>query len=241
MPHFDDSSQTPNRAIILAAGRGKRLRPYTDETPKPLLSVNGRPMLETVFLALKACGVSEVCIVVNHLGERIKEFAGDGEQWQLHISYVYQEKLMGTADAVRCAADFITGCCYILAADYALPRNFLLELQSAYLAQDCPLFISLKRLATAELTQKSSIRFDEDGRIAEIIEKPPPDLAPSNIGASPFIIVPVEIRSYLQNLTLSPRGEYEIMDLINRMIQDGFSMSGLLQPQPSEYFLGKFA
>lgn len=235
MPHFHDSSQTPNRAIILAAGRGKRLRPHTDETPKPMLSVNGRPMIETVFLALKACGVKEVCIVINHLGEQIKEFAGDGNQWQLDISFVYQEKLMGTADAVRCAADFITESCYILAADYALPPNFLVELQTAYKTHSFPLFISLKTLEPAELSQKSSVRFDEDGRIAEIVEKPPLGQAPSNIGAALFMIVPVQIRSYLQNLMLSPRDEYEIMDLINRMIQDGYPMAGLLQPQPQEW------
>jgi dTDP-glucose pyrophosphorylase len=192
-------------------------------------------MLETIFLALKACGVSQVCIVINHLGEQIRKFAGDGKQWRLNISYVYQEKLIGTADAVRSAADFITESCYILAADYALPQNFILDLQSAYIAQDCPLFISLKTLETAELSQKSSLRFDGNGRIAEIVEKPPPGLAPSNISAAPFMIVPVEIRPYLQNLSLSPRGEYEIMDVLNQMAKDGYPISGFLQPQPPEW------
>ncbi len=235
MPHFTDSSYIPKRAVILAAGRGTRLRPYTDLTPKPLLEIDGRPMLETVLIAAKAAGVAEVCIVVHHLAEQIKAFVGNGRKWDLSVSYVYQERLAGTADAVHCAADFITSPCFILAADYALPRHFLTDLKEAYLAQSCPLFASLKALDTAELSRKSSVRFSQDGRITEIVEKPPPGQAPSNISAGLFLIVPPEIRSYLQNPTLSSRGEYEIMDILNHMILDGHPMSGLLQPQPPEW------
>jgi dTDP-glucose pyrophosphorylase len=198
-------------------------------------------MLETIFLSLRPAGVVDVCLVVNHLADQIETFAGDGRRWQLNISYVYQERPLGTADAVRCAAEFITETCYILAADYALPPNFLSDLQRAYQGQSCPLFASLKELSTAELAQKSSVRFHQDGRIAEIVEKPPPGLAPSSIGASPFLIVPVEIGRYLTDLTRSSRGEYEIMDVINRMIQDGHPMSGLLQPQPPEWKLSNIA
>lgn len=235
MPHFTDSSQTPKRAVVLAAGRGTRLRPYTDQTPKPLLEIDGRPMLETVLIAAKEAGVAKVCIVVHHLADQVQAFVGNGRKWDLAVRYTYQEKLMGTANAVRCAADFITGSCFILAADYALPRHFLTDLKEAYLAQSCPLFASLKEIETAELARKSSVRLGQDGRITEIVEKPPPGHAPSNISAGLFLIVPQDIRSYLQNPPLSSRGEYEIMDILNRMILDGYPMSGLLQPEPPEW------
>lgn len=192
-------------------------------------------MLETIILSLKEAGVKDVCIVVHHLSRQIKAFAGNGRQWKLNITYAYQENPIGTANAVRCAADFITGHCFILAADYALPIHFLSDLQRAYQVQSCPLFASLKKLDTAEMAQKSSVRFDKKGQITEIVEKPSPGQAPSSIGASLFLIVPPDIRSYLDNLTLSSRGEYEIMDVLNRMIQDGYPMSGLLQPQPPEW------
>lgn len=235
MNHNDSPILPPGRAIILAAGRGKRLRPHTDYTPKPLLRIDGRPMLESVLLSLREGGVNEVCIVINHLAEQIKTFVGDGRNWQLNISYAYQKKPMGTADAVRCAADFIIEPCYILAADYALPLHFLSDLKNAYLEQSCPLFASLKALASAELSQKSSVRFNENGQIAEIVEKPAPGQAPSPIGASLFFIVPVEIGRYLNKIPLSSRGEYELTDVLNLMIRDGFSMNGFLQPQPAEW------
>lgn len=235
MAVVDYSPSPPEQAIILAAGRGRRLQPHTDEVPKPLLSINGRPMLETVLVSARNAGVRELFMVVHHLAHQIKAFAATGRQWGLNIRYVYQRELLGTADAVRCAADFITGPCFILAADYALPPNFLTDLKQAYLAQSCPLFAGLKKLDRAELAQKSSVRFDEEGQIAEIVEKPPPGKAPSAIGASLFLIVPPAIKAYLQNPTLSSRGEYELTDVLNEMMRDGWAMNGIIQPQPQEW------
>lgn len=225
----------PKKAIILAAGRGKRLRPYTNGIPKPLLTINGQPMLETVFLALQKAGIKEVCLVLHHLAQQIQTFTANGRPWKFNITYAYQQEPLGTADAVRAAADFITEPCYILAADYALPSHFLTDLRDAYTAQASPLFVSLKKLSPTELTQKSSVRFDEYGRITEIVEKPAPGQAPSSIGAAPFLIVPPEISPYLTHLTPSIRGEYELIDVLNKMIKDGCPMSGLLQPQPLEW------
>ncbi len=192
-------------------------------------------MLETIFLALQEAAVQDVCLVLHHLAPKIQAFAGDGQKWGLNITYANQKQLLGTADALRTAAHFISSPTYILAADYALPRHFLAELRDAYIAQASPLFVSLKELSPAELAQKSSVRFDKNGRIAEIIEKPAPGQAPSNIAAALFFIVPPEIRQYLTHLTPSIRGEYELIDALNQMIQDNTPMNGLLQPQPPEW------
>ena len=67
-------------AILLAAGRGKRQRPYTDVIPKPLLEVNGRATLDYVLTAVSKAGVERVCIVTNHLEEKIFEYVGDGTE-----------------------------------------------------------------------------------------------------------------------------------------------------------------
>ena len=225
----------PTRAVILAAGRGNRLRPYTDQTPKPLLAIDNQTMLESVFLALQETNVRDVCLVVNHLAETIKAFAGNGKKWRLNITFTDQQAPLGTADAARSATHFITDTCYILAADYALPRHFLADLRDAYITQSCPLFASLKTLSQEELNQKSSVRFDHNGRITEIVEKPALGQAPSSIGAAPFLIVPPQIVQFLSNLTPSIRGEYELIDVLNNMIRHGYSMSGYLQPQPPEW------
>jgi MurNAc alpha-1-phosphate uridylyltransferase len=75
------------KAMILAAGRGERLRPLTDHTPKPLLPVRGKPLIEWHLEALARCGVSEVVINLSWLGELIRAALGDGARWNLRIRY----------------------------------------------------------------------------------------------------------------------------------------------------------
>ena len=75
------------KAMILAAGRGERLRPLTDTTPKPLLRVRGKPLIEWHLEALARCGVSDVVINLSWLGEAIRAALGGGERWNLRIRY----------------------------------------------------------------------------------------------------------------------------------------------------------
>lgn len=229
------NSPEVKKAIVLAAGRGKRLRPYTDHTPKPMLPWNGRPTIHTTLTALANMDVSDVCIIAHHLAEQIEAFVGDGSAWGLHACFVRQKEMNGTATAVQLAAHFIDSPTIIVAADYILPPNYLQELHTAYLEAETPLATSLKALPTDELGQRSSVRFAADGTIAEVVEKPANGQAPSQIGASLIYIVPPQIRSYLTELTASPRGEYELPTVINQMVRDGYKLSGLLQPAPQEW------
>ena len=226
------------KAIVLAAGRGKRLRPYTDHTPKPMLPWNGRPTIHTTLTALANMGVCEVCIITHHLAAQIEIFVADGSAWGLQAHCLRQEEMNGTATAVQLAADFIDQPTIIVAADYILPPNYLEELHTAYLAAGTPLATSLKALPEDELGQRSSVCFAADGTIAEVVEKPANGQAPSSIGASLIYIVSEEIRPYLAELAPSPRGEYELPTVINQMVRDGYKLSGLLQPAPDEWHPG---
>ena len=82
---------------------------------------------------------------------------------------------------------------------------------------------------------RSSVRFDEKGDIVAIVEKPPADDAPSDIGATLIYIVPPEIRDYLDAVPLSRRGEYELTDVFNQMLADGHRFTTVLQPAPQEW------
>ncbi len=73
--------------MILAAGYGKRLRPLTDHTPKPLVSVGGKPLIVHHLEKIAACGISEVVINLGHLGSKIPEFLGNGSSWGISIAY----------------------------------------------------------------------------------------------------------------------------------------------------------
>ena len=87
-------------AMILAAGRGERLRPYTDTCPKPLLEVRGKPLIEYHLRALAAAGFDRVVINLSWLGDLIKEKLGDGSQYDLEISYSEEPEALETAGGI---------------------------------------------------------------------------------------------------------------------------------------------
>ncbi|MFW5941191.1 MAG: nucleotidyltransferase family protein [Chloroflexota bacterium] len=231
----DDSKRPPQRAIVLAAGRGKRLIPYTNQCPKPLLEVDGRPILSYVLEALSAAGVREVCLVVGYLGRQIESYVDGGRPWSIQATIRWQPEPKGTGDALRLARDFISAPTFVTAADYALPRDYLQALKRVYIRSNVPLAVSLKALPAQALRQSSSVLFDDEGYISRIIEKPEPGAAPSSVAASLIYIVPPQIRDYLHELPLSPRGEYELVSVINRMLADGYEICGLQQQPPPEW------
>lgn len=88
------------RAMILAAGRGERLRPLTDQTPKPLLPVAGKPLIAHQLQWLQTAGISEVVINLHHLGEQIEAFCGDGAAFGVAIRYSHEDILLETAGGI---------------------------------------------------------------------------------------------------------------------------------------------
>jgi len=88
------------KAAILAAGEGRRLWPLTQHRPKPMLPVGNRPLLEYVIEAVAAAGIEEIILVVGYQRSRIQTHFGDGDQWDVDIEYVVQERQLGTGHAV---------------------------------------------------------------------------------------------------------------------------------------------
>lgn len=228
-------NNVPRRAIVLAAGRGKRLRPFTDTTPKPLLPIDGRPTLDFILQSLTLAGVEEVAFVIHHLGDQIREYIGDGSQWNIHPSFFEQEEMLGTGHAVKTAVSFLTEPAYLLAADYILPLHFIERLRNKFIEQESDMAVSLKNLSEEEMRSRSSVRFDSKGLITEIVEKPKDGEAPSHVGASLIYIVHPHLTKFIENLSITSRGEYEIQEAINIMLAQGYTMCGLVEPAPSEW------
>lgn len=88
------------KAMILAAGLGQRMRPLTDNLPKPMLSVGGKPLLQYHLEALAKLGVSEVIINLAYLGDKIRDFVGNGEKFGLHVQYSEEPEPLETAGAL---------------------------------------------------------------------------------------------------------------------------------------------
>ena len=94
------------KAMILAAGRGERMRPLTDRHPKPLLKVDGRALIEWHIEALKETGIKEILINTSWLGEQIPEYLGDGAYWGVNLTFSHEPQALETAGGIRKALEF---------------------------------------------------------------------------------------------------------------------------------------
>ncbi len=92
--------QRPNLMVIMAGGQGTRLRPHTENCPKPLLPVGGKPMLEHIIERAKAEGFHRFVLAIHYLGHMIEDHFGDGSRWQVQIDYLREESPLGTAGAI---------------------------------------------------------------------------------------------------------------------------------------------
>ena len=224
-------------AILLAAGRGKRQRPFTDKIPKPLLTVNGRTTLDTILCAVKRAGIERACLITHHLEEQILQFVGDGSQWNLEVSYAHQNELRGNGDALLSVPKtwIRQESVMVVATDYLLEENVLSELVQAHERLQADITMSIKELPTNELVSRSSVEVDESWRVKRIIEKPTLTEIMSPYAASILFIFPPEIWKYLRLISPSARGEIEMQTAIDRMLKDGFRAYSVLQPAPLEW------
>ncbi len=223
-------------AILLAAGRGKRQRPYTDRTPKPLLPVHGRPTLDYVLTAVKRAGVERVCIVTHHLEEQIFDYVGDGSRWNLHAAFAHQNELHGNGDALLSVPrDWIPDEPIMVAAtDYILEENTLLALVEAHQKREADITVSLEVCPLDELSSRSSVNIDADWRVKKIIEKPKVEEILSPYGFHPVYLPASALGLSAQGGT-SLRGEIELQSAVQRMIEDGYRVYGILQAAPEEW------
>lgn len=226
-------------AILLAAGRGKRQRPYTDETPKPLLPVRGRATLDYVLTAVRRAAVERVCIVTHHLQEKIIEYVGDGSAWNLEVAFAHQSRLRGTGDALlSIPSDWIRQePVMVVATDYVLQENDLLTLVEDHKRRQADITMSLKQCPVEDLVARSSVDVDADWRVKRIIEKPMREQIMSPYAASILFILPPQLWDYLPKIQPSARGEIEMQAAIQMMIEDGLQAFGVLQPAPEEWSL----
>ena len=96
------------KAMLLAAGLGTRLRPLTDRTPKPLIPVNGVPLIFYNLALLKKHGITRVVINLHHLGSQISALLGDGRRFGFHFDYSFEKKILGTGGGIKKAEKFLS-------------------------------------------------------------------------------------------------------------------------------------
>jgi dTDP-glucose pyrophosphorylase len=162
---------------------------------------------------------------------------GDGSKWNLSASFAHQSELRGNGDALLSVPkDWIQNePVMVVATDYILEENSLLELVQAHRQHNADITISLKECPIEELTARSSVDVDENWRVRRIIEKPKQEEIMSPYAASILFIFPPQIWEYLPQVKPSERGEIEMQSAVQKMIEDGYKAYGLLQSTPEEW------
>ena len=219
------------QGIILAAGKGSRLHPITTTRSKAMLPILGQPMVARVMQMLVANGVRDFVLVVSPTDAMIMEYFvqeyGRLEP-DVQVEFVFQAERRGMADALARAAGHIHGPFILSACDNLVATEHVAALIAHFSAlPDAQAVLSLMRIGP-ELLGRTGVVELRDGQVVRIIEKPRPQDAPSDIASLPLYIFRPSLLDYLPRVSLSPRGEYELQDAVQMLIDDRGGVYGLL-------------
>lgn len=222
------------KAVILAAGHGKRMLPLSEILPKPLLPINGVPILETTLTSLAQSGVREAAIIVEYMAGMIENFVGDGSRFGLSAVCIRQGEARGTGHAVAVAGDFLEGEIAVAAGDTAFSPTHVGGTVDLFHRAKAGAALCLKRLSPEKLAQTSSVEIDNAGTILRFVEKPPIGSAPSEYAAALLHVYNRDLRECLASLKPSPRGEIELPDVLDGLRTRGHKIVGKAFPTPPD-------
>ena len=207
------------KAVILAAGEGRRCRPLTQTRSKVMLPVGNKPFMEHVIRALAANDVKELCIVVGYQKERIMDHFEDGIKYGIKITYIEQKELLGTAHALAQAEPYMDEEFLVVNGDNLLDDKAIRDLVMS--TGDYVILAALR-----EHTGDYGVLAVEQDKVISIREKPGrPCAGILNTGAYKF---GTNIFDELPKTPISERGSYELTQTLSQMIKDGLEIKSVL-------------
>jgi len=203
------------KAVILAAGEGNRMRPLTYTRPKVMLPIANKPILEHLLIEAEKAGIREFIFIVGYHDEQIRNYFGNGDKWGVSVNYCTQRKQLGTADALRMVEDLVDGSFLMMNGDIIVNQKDIRNLTSGKNST-----MSLFEVEDTEDLGLVEISKDKVVRIYEKVGKPPSNLANAGV----YLFTP-DIFAAISQTPTSPRGEYEITDSLQLMIDQGNHVS----------------
>ena len=209
-----------NQAVVMAAGEGVRLRPLTYRYAKPVLPLDGRPVIATLLRELRAAGVERAWIVVRHRGEQIRALLGNGSGFGLELCYAEQPELDGSAGAVRAALDAgATPPFLISGADTLFSSGDVTRFVEEVERRGVAGAIAVRRDPPPDPPHRRATRVD-GGRVTRVLDDDP---ANPHSGA-PLWLLTTATAPYLDGLGGPP---YELAELFQRAVDDGLEIAGV--------------
>jgi len=226
------------KAVILAAGKGTRMKELTNEVPKPMLRVQGKPILEHILAGLMGAGIRDICIVTGWRAEVVEGYFGDGRRWGARIVYARQTVQDGTGKAPEAAKAFVGADSFLLTYGDILVRPETYPRMVARFGESD--FSGLVTVTQGQDVTKGGLDFfDGEFCLTRLIEKPSAEQiaqfrregwlkpgAPVWYNAGIYVFRPV-VFEFTARLQKSPRGEYELTDAISAMVAAGHRVAGL--------------
>ena len=207
-----------SKAVLLAAGRGTRMRELTAELPKPMIKVRGKPILLHIVEGLQAAGIKNFLIIVGYHGDAVRSYFGDGTCFGLQIKYATQVVQDGTGRVVDLARDFVDQSPFVLSYGDILvdPGSYKAIVD---LADDIEAIVSVKQ--NEDVSKGGAVFVNERMEVTDIREKSQPgETTTAWYNAGVYAFRP-SIFDWTAKLQPSPRGEYELTDAIRGLAQSG--------------------
>ena len=217
-----------DKAVLLAAGRGTRMRELTAELPKPMIKVRGKPILLHIIEGLQTAGIKNFLIIVGYHGDAVRNYFGDGTCFGLQIKYATQVVQDGTGRVVDLARDFVGQSSFVLSYGDILvdPVNYK---SIVVLPDEVEAIVSVKQ--NEDVSKGGAVFVNERMEVTDIREKSQRgEMTSEWYNAGVYAFRP-SIFEWTAKLQLSPRGEYELTDAIRGLAQSGkkvraFELSG---------------
>ena len=213
-----------SKAVLLAAGRGTRMRALTSDLPKPMLAVRGKPILQHIIEGLRCAGVSDFLLIVGWRAEVVRDFFGKGEAFGVRIGYEEQVVQDGTGKVVELARAFCGDDPFLLGYGDILvePANYE---RLVHLPDNVEAIISVKR--SDDVSQGGAVFVNERFEMTDLREKPQPGEPTSPWYNAGIYAFRPSIFDFISRLERSPRGEFELTDAIRALAQAGRKVQAL--------------
>jgi len=209
------------RGLVLSGGKGTRLYPLTYTRAKQLIPVANKPVLVRVIETIRDAGVTEIGVVIGQTGAEIREALGDGSRWGVAITYLPQEQPLGLAHAVKIARDFLGDEPFVMFLGDNVIQGGISGLIRDFTNHAWNSQIVLKAVDNPSAFGVAKLR--PDGTIERLIEKPKDP--PSNLALVGIYMFDKHIFEAVNAIAPSWRGELEITDAIQWLIEHGYVVS----------------